>query len=205
MKKSEIVIIAALARTNRVIGQAGKMPWRIPEDSARFKALTLGHSVIMGRKTWEFDLEGCPLPDRRNWVITHDPDRFNQDRRVAELDGGEFVPSLKVALAKTRKDPRVFIAGGATIYAQALPLADTLELTLVEGLFEGDTFFPAYQHLIGSQFGQVVREEHPGYCFETYRRLAVPLPVAKSQSLMPVLPNYQALMIVPPKVQYWVL
>lgn len=172
MNKPEIVIIAALAESNRAIANKGKLPWTIPRDSKRFQELTLEHTVIMGRKTWENDLEKRPLPKRNNIVIS------SQDQ---EIDSAEqcldypfkllFVKSLQEALEKSEELEQIFIAGGATIYAQALELADTLELTLVEGDFEGDTFFPEYQSLIDSQFELVGKEVHPGFRFETYKRI----------------------------------
>lgn len=172
MNHPEIIIIAALAESNRVIGKNGKLPWTIPEDSRRFQQLTIGHTVIMGRKTWEYDVEKCPLIQRCNIVISSSP----QTQTIAEDCPSYpfellFVSSLQAALQKVSEQEKVYIAGGATVYAQALELADTLELTLVEGSFGGDAFFPEYTHLIGTQFELAHQELRTGYRFDTYKRI----------------------------------
>ncbi len=177
MNKPEIIIIAALAESNRVIAQKGELPWQIPEDSQRFQELTLNHTVIMGRKTWENDLKNSPLRNRNNIVISSKP----QEVKVASpsLDYPFEVlvfKSIEEALEKSKEPEKIFIAGGAAIYAQALELADTLELTLVEGDYEGDTFFPEYQSLVGSQFELVVTEVHPGFRYETYQKFGFKTP-----------------------------
>ncbi len=172
MNHPEIIIIAALAESNRVIGKNGKLPWKIPEDSRRFQQLTIGHTVIMGRKTWEYDVEKCPLIHRRNIIISSSP----QTQTIAEDCPSYpfellFASSLQAALQKVTEEQKVFIAGGAIVYGQALQLADTLELTLIEGNFEGDVFFPEYTHLIGTYFELVHQEQQPGYRFATYKRI----------------------------------
>lgn len=167
MHKPEVIIIAALAAVNRVIAQNGELPWNIPEDSKRFQSLTLNHTVIMGRKTWENDLQQRPLPHRTTIVVTSKPAAIK-----ATPDQVLVCESLPTALEIAPDPEKVFVAGGASIYAQALELADTLELTLVEGDYNGDTFFPEYQHLIGSKFELVAKEVRPGYRFETYRKIA---------------------------------
>ncbi len=169
MNKPEIIIISALAESNRVIGNNGKVPWRIPEDSERFQRLTLNHTVIMGRKTWEYDLEKCPLPQRRNIIISSSPERL-QSEHLSDSTS-VFVKSLEEALKESEQE-KIFIVGGSSIYAEALKLADTLELTLVKGDFEGDTFFPEYQPLIGHQFELVKKEIHPNFRYETYKRIS---------------------------------
>jgi dihydrofolate reductase len=175
MNHPEVIIIAALAASNRVIGKNGKLPWSsIPEDSQRFKRLTLGHPVIMGRKTWEHDIEMCPLVERCNIVISSSPQVHAVKEHCQDFPFGlTFVTSLDEALAiATQQDPeKVFIVGGASIYALALDIADTLELTLVDGSYTGDTFFPEYEHLIQTQFKLVNQEDRPGYRFETYQRI----------------------------------
>jgi len=172
MKKPEIIIIAALAESNRAIAQNGKLPWRIPEDSQRFQSLTLNHTVIMGRKTWENDLNNCPLKNRKNIVISSSPQRVKiESASLNNSDNILIFKSIKEALSKAAETEKIFIAGGAVIYAQTIELADTLELTLVEGDFEGDTFFPEYQSLIGSQFELLAKEVHPGFRYETYKRI----------------------------------
>ena len=114
-----------------VIGKGGKVPWHIPEDLKHFKAMTLGHAIIMGRGTW--DEVGKPLPGRRNIVVS---------RTVQALEGAEVAASLDaaIALARTTDDhPRII--GGATIYRAALPLATRIYLTEVHRKVDGDTFF----------------------------------------------------------------
>lgn len=173
MNKPEIIIIAALAESNRVIANKGKLPWTIPTDSQRFQKLTLEHTVIMGRKTWENDLKKRPLTKRNNIVISSEEQEIDSsEQRLDYPFKLLFVKSIQEALEKSKElEEKVFIAGGASIYAQALELADTLELTLVEGDFEGDTFFPEYQSLIDRQFELVGKETHPGFRFETYKRI----------------------------------
>ena len=123
----KVVIIAALAR-NGVIGDAGKIPWHISEDLKRFKRLTLGHPIIMGRKTWES--LGRPLPGRRNIVLT----------RSAGIPGVECYRDLRDALDACGTG-RVFVIGGGEIYRLAMPVTDELYLTHVHQDVEGDTKF----------------------------------------------------------------
>ena len=125
-----ITIIAAIAR-NGVIGRDNRLIWHIPRDLRRFKRLTMGHALIMGRKT--FDSIGRPLPGRRNIVITRQSN--------FAPDGVEVVHSLEQALALVGDAP-AFVIGGGEIYRQALPRAERLELTLVDADFEGDVRFP---------------------------------------------------------------
>jgi dihydrofolate reductase len=161
-----IILIAALACSNRAIGRGGKLPWSIPEDLKRFQQLTLNHTVIMGRKTWEFDLEKRPLKNRLNLVVS-------STLRADENLGIQVARSLPQALEYCRDRDQVFIGGGASLYAQAfdLGIVDTLELTLIEGHYEGDVFFPPFRHLIETQFELVKLEPREGYCFETYYRM----------------------------------
>ncbi len=145
----QVALVAMMGR-NRVIGREGKVPWHIPEDMERFKALTLGHAVVMGRKTWE-TMEG-PLPDRDNVVITRRPSY--------EAPGARVASGLEEALAPYRgTDAAVFILGGGGIFEQALPLADVLHLTLVDDAPEGDAFFP---ELPENQFVETAAQERPG-------------------------------------------
>jgi dihydrofolate reductase len=173
MKRPEVIIIAAVAESNRVIGRNGKLPWRIPQDSKRFQEITLGYPVIMGRKTWEYDIEKCPLSKRFNIVVSSCPKQEEVSQNCLNYPFElAFVKSLQEALENTANQEKAFIVGGASIYSQSLNLADTLELTLVEGSFEGDTFFPSYEHLIGNPFKLVNQEVHPGFRYETYRRIS---------------------------------
>lgn len=131
--RPRINVIAALAK-NRVIGIENRLPWRLPEDLAHFKALTLGHPVLMGRKT--FESLGRPLPGRENIVISRNP-----GYRPA---GATCVASIPAALAHCAGRDEIFFIGGADLYAQAIPLADRLYLTEVDIEAAGDTWFPEY-------------------------------------------------------------
>ncbi|HWA67360.1 MAG TPA: dihydrofolate reductase [Mycobacteriales bacterium] len=118
---------------NGVIGDAGGIPWRLPEDQARFKSLTMGATVLMGRLTWEsLPPSVRPLPGRRNLVLTSD------ERWTA--DGAERMSSLDAAVAATTGD--LWVVGGAAVYAAALPLADRLEVTYVDLCCPGDVYAP---------------------------------------------------------------
>jgi dihydrofolate reductase len=133
--KPRISVIAALAK-NRVIGIENRLPWRLPEDLAHFKALTLNHPILMGRKT--FDSLGRPLPGRTNIVITRNPDYRPEGCKVAE--------SIADAVASCADASEVFFIGGAELYRQVLPLADWLYLTEVGVDAEGDAWFPEFDH-----------------------------------------------------------
>ena len=119
---------------NRVIGRDGRLPWRLPDDMRRFKRLTLGHPVVMGRKTWD-TMKG-PLVGRRNIVVTRNP--------RLRIEGVDVVHSIEQALQLTRGEDEVFIAGGERIYAAALPIADRLYLTIVHTTTDGDARFPSF-------------------------------------------------------------
>jgi len=131
MIKSELTIIAA-ASTNNVIGFDNKLIWNIPKDLKRFKELTQGHSVIMGRKT--FESLSSPLPNRRNIVVTRNKDYSPQ--------GIEVFSSIEDALDVCREDLQPFIIGGGEIYSQTINLVDKIELTRVYKDYQGDAFFP---------------------------------------------------------------
>jgi len=143
-----VTLIAALAR-NRVIGRGNRMPWHIPEDLKRFKALTLGHPVIMGRKTFESIVAtlGKPLPGRDNIVVTRAKDYAVPGCRVAH--------SIEEALAAAAGAGEVFVIGGAEIYVLALPLAQRLQLSEIDADIEGDAYFPAFDR---SAWREVSRE-----------------------------------------------
>ncbi len=131
-----IISLVAAVSSNGVIGVDGGLPWRLPADLRFFKRLTTGHTIIMGRRTW--DEIRRPLPDRRNIVITRNRD--------ADFPGAEPAPDLASALARARSagDTEVFVIGGGEIYRQALPLADRMYLTEVHADVDGDTHFPAW-------------------------------------------------------------
>ncbi len=163
--RPELVIIAAVAEKDRLIGNGIRLPWYIPEDLRRFKRLTLGHPLLMGRKTFESILVqfGKPLPDRRHIVLTRDPDRVRHP--VAEC-----FPSIDAALEALKYETIVYISGGAAVYKSFLERADRLELTIVEGDHEGDTYFPAWRHLVGPVFSLVEKQDHEGFRFESYKK-----------------------------------
>ncbi len=165
MPGPEIVLIAAIAEKNRVIGKEGELPWYIPEDLKRFKQLTLGHAVVMGRKTFESILQrlGKPLPERRNIVLT-------SNRSYPDYPEVETYGSIEAALEALVDEPRVFIIGGESIFEETLFMADRLELTIVEGDYEGDAYFPEYENLIGKRFRLVTKVQKKGYRFESYIR-----------------------------------
>lgn len=150
----KIAIIAAIAQ-NRVIGSLGAIPWHLPADLRRFKALTTGHAIVMGRKT--FASLGRPLPHRRNIVISSHL-----------LNGVESYRTPDAALLDLAGEERVFIIGGGQLYASLLPQADELLLTIVDENPPGDTFFPPYEHLLGTKFRLVHSEDHPGFHFRDY-------------------------------------
>jgi len=128
-----VYLVAAVA-ANGVIGANGKLPWHLPEDLKHFKALTLGHPVIMGRKTWES--LGKALPGRENIVVTRAPGY--------EAPGASVASSLAGALALCTGEPTVFVIGGGELYAEALPLAHGLVLTEIQRDYAGDARFPRF-------------------------------------------------------------
>lgn len=128
-----LVLIAAVA-ANRVIGAQNALPWHLPEDLKHFKALTTGHAVIMGRKTWEsLPPRFRPLPGRQNIVVSRDPDY--------RADGADVVHSLDAAIGLA-STATTFVIGGAELYAHALPHAKRLELTEIAVVVDGDSYFP---------------------------------------------------------------
>lgn len=186
-----LVVIAAVAEApgqpaDRLIGRGLELPWHLPTDLRRFKALTLGHPLVMGRRTYDSLVHqfGGPLPGRTTVVLSRTPEA------VDAPPGGFAAASLDDALAgiEARRVPgreTVFIGGGADVYGAVLgadggpPRADRLELTLVEGAFEGDTFFPPYRHLLADAGGPYVRAAtdvhpaeggRPAFRFETFER-----------------------------------
>lgn len=147
MSRPEIVLIAAVAR-NGAIGKENALPWRLKADLTHFKRTTLGHPVVMGRKTWES--LGRPLPGRQNVVISRDP--------AYVATGATVVGDLAAAIAACPDSARIFIIGGAQIYALALPRADRLMLTEVNAHIDGDAFFPAFDR---SAFEETSRQHQP--------------------------------------------
>lgn len=141
----KISIIAAMD-AKRGLGKENKLLFKIPEDFARMQKLTMGHPIIMGRKT--FASIGRPLPGRLNIVVTHDPFKIQNGLLFAS----SLEEALKIASGNDKEE--IFIFGGGQIYQQAISKADRLYLTLVEGDFGADTFFPDYSH-----FKKVISEE----------------------------------------------
>ncbi|OGA21578.1 MAG: hypothetical protein A3I01_06375 [Betaproteobacteria bacterium RIFCSPLOWO2_02_FULL_65_24] len=162
-----VSLIAALSR-NRVIGRDKQLPWRLSEDLRRFRELTMGHPVIMGRKTYESILMtlGGPLPGRMNIVVTRSPDY--------QAPGCRLAASVQSALDRAREAApggEVFVVGGAEIYRLALPFADRLYLTEIHADVEGDAWFPA---LDAEEWRETSRESRESqdfrYDFATYER-----------------------------------
>lgn len=153
----KLIIIAALNR-KRVIGKDGKLPWHISEDLKRIKRLTTGHTILMGRRTYES--LGKPLPNRRNAVLTSQA-----------IDNVETFKTIPEALQALKNEEKVFVFGGGEIFGQLLEKADEWLLTIVDQETDGDTFFPPYEHLIGSKFLLVGKEEHEGFRFLDYKKV----------------------------------
>ena len=144
-----VSLVAAVAR-DRVIGRENAIPWRIPEDVQRFKELTTGHAVVMGRRTWDSIPDRFrPLTGRRNVVVTRNPDWHG--------DGAERASSLDDALLLLGDAAQVFVIGGAELYTEALPSADELLLTEIEAEVDGDVFFPSWDR---AAFEEESRESH---------------------------------------------
>ncbi len=160
---SQLAIIAAVA-ANGVIGANNRLPWRLPDDLRRFRALTTGHAVIMGRRTWQSI--GRPLPGRQNIVVTRQADFV--------APGAQTAASLDDALARVRMPEPAFIIGGAELYRSALPRVRTLHLTEIERAFDGDAMFPPFDR---AAWRETSREPHHAdapdafdYAFVTYER-----------------------------------
>jgi dihydrofolate reductase len=159
-----IVVIAAVGR-NGVIGRDGGLAWRDPQDARHFRDTTMGAPVIMGRKTWDsLPVRFRPLPGRRNLVVT---------RNTAWRDeGAQPVPSLEAALAAAADAPRVFVIGGAELYAHALPIATELVLTEIGVDLDGDVTLPAWDRAAHVEVAREPRVDAGGrpFAFVTYRR-----------------------------------
>ncbi len=156
--------MAAVARGG-VIGLEGGLPWRLPEDMRRFRELTLGHVVVMGRKTWDSLPDRFrPLPGRRNIVVTRND--------LWRGDGAERAGSLEDALALLEDADHVFVIGGGELYAAALPFADELLLTEIDLEMEGDTFFPSWERVAFEERSRDERVSETGapFAFVTHRR-----------------------------------
>lgn len=149
---------------NRVIGRDGDLPWHLPADLKRFKRLTVGHSIVMGRKT--FESIGRPLPRRRSIVLSRDP--------TYRAEGAEVAASLERALELTAGEDEVFVIGGAGVFEDALPLADRLYLTLVHADVEGDVALEDFDRdawtLISEDRREADDRHAHAFTFQTYER-----------------------------------
>jgi len=144
--KPQLVLIVAMAR-DRVIGKDGRLPWHLSADLKRFKALTMGHPIVMGRKT--YDSIGRALPGRRNIVVSR-----NEELAINDADRAT---SLRAALDLAANAEQVFVIGGEQIYRLALPLADRIELTEIDTAVAGDAWFPEFDR---DQWHEQQRESH---------------------------------------------
>jgi dihydrofolate reductase len=153
---TRISLIAAVAR-NGVIGRAGGMPWHLPDELRHFKATTMGHTLVMGRRT--FDGVGHPLPGRRTIVLTRDPDWHKA--------GVEVAHTFAEALALAGPSDEVFVAGGAQVYAEAMPYAHRLVITEVDAEPDGDTYFPDWDR---SAWREKSRDPADGWTRVVYER-----------------------------------
>jgi dihydrofolate reductase len=164
-RRPHITVVVAAAE-NGVIGRANTLPWRLPDDLKRFKALTMGKPIIMGRKT--FESIGKPLPGRLNIVLTTAAD-FARDGVIA-------VRSLREALAAAGDAAAVCVIGGAAVYREALAIADEVQLTLVHAAIEGDAFFasldPAIWEEVASEYRSGDERHEYAMTFKTLRRRA---------------------------------
>ncbi len=159
MIMKEINVIVAMTNS-RVIGKDGTLPWHLSEDLKLFKAHTTGNIVIMGRKT--FDSIGRPLPNRRNIVVS------KNIKECEKSAGVEYYPDLDHAIAAAQEGSgRIFIIGGASIYHQTIEKADRLYISLVDGKFEGDTYFPEIKDDV---WKVVATEPHTGFTLKIYER-----------------------------------
>jgi len=141
---------------NLLIGSNGQLPWRIREDLAHFKRITMGHPILMGRGV--FEELGCkPLPGRRNVVLS-----------AQTWSGIEVYKSIPQALEALKEEPVVFVIGGGQIYAQLLDRCDKMYVTLVDGSYQGDVWFPDYRAGIGIDWVEKDRDNHDGFSFIEY-------------------------------------
>jgi dihydrofolate reductase len=160
-----IISLVAAAAENNVIGKENALPWRLPADLRFFKNLTMGHTIIMGRKTYQS--VGKPLPGRKNIVITRDSSFF--------ADGCIVLGSLSDAFKQCKDEDEIFVVGGADIYHQSMAFADKIYLTRVHGIFAGDTYFPDIHEdewsVIGKEEYRADEKNIYPYSFVQYLRI----------------------------------
>lgn len=157
-----VSMIVAVAR-NGVIGRNNSLPWHLPEDLKRFRTLTMGHHIIMGRKTYES--LGRLLPGRTTVIVSRNP--------AYRVDGAIVVASLPQAIAACGQDPEIFVIGGAELYREALPHADRIYLTRIDADFEGDAHFPALDQRQWRETARIAGVSANGlpYSYIDYQRL----------------------------------
>ena len=159
-----MLILIAAAAENNALGKDNDLLWHLPNDFKRFKKLTSGHPIIMGRKTFE-SLPGI-LPNRTHIIVTRQEDYFKEGCLIAN--------SLKEAIRLTNNDGKVFIIGGGEIYKQSLEIADSIELTRVHGNFEADTFFPEIDQtqweLVNKEYHEKDERHNYAFSFLTYKK-----------------------------------
>jgi dihydrofolate reductase len=165
-----VSIIVAMA-TNGVIGRDGKLPWRLSDDLRRFKRLTMGHTIVMGRRTWESI--GRPLPGRRTIIVSRRL-QFGSDAEDVAV-AASFDEALRIA--ESAGGDEAFIVGGSQLYREALPRADRLYITRVLARIDGDTYFPSFDQsewrLVSSQHHSTDSVNEYPCEFETYERLRI--------------------------------
>ncbi len=155
----KIILIAAMS-TNRVIGFHKKIPWHFPEETAHFKQTTMGHAVIMGRKTYESI--GFVLPGRRNIIISRN--------KNLTIEGAEVLDDLEKAIHTCRNQKKIFIIGGNSLYALAMFYCDEILLSVIHQEFKGDTFFPAIPQEEFDLVSEKVMGENPLLTIQTFKR-----------------------------------
>ncbi len=159
-----MITIIAAAGENNALGKDNDLVWHLPDDFSRFKKLTSGHHIIMGRKTFESFPQ--PLPDRTHVVVTR--------KENYKKGGVVVVHSLERAIELTKDDPQPFIIGGGEIYKSGIVLADKIELTRVHGTFDADTFFPEIDEdqwkLVGEEYHPKDEKHNYAFTYLTYER-----------------------------------
>lgn len=172
MSSKPLLAIIVAAAENEVIGHGNRLPWRLPDDLRRFKALSMGKPIIMGRRT--FESIGRPLPGRTNIVVTR--------QGGSGIAGCSVVSSVEAAITAAGPVPEILVIGGAQIYRQLLPQAGVIHMTRVHACIAGDVYFPA---LSRDDWREVRREHHPAddshphaFSFVTLQRVPWPNPVS---------------------------
>jgi dihydrofolate reductase len=164
-------ILVAIAPNNVIGTDTNELPWYIPEDLKRFKELTTGHTVIMGRKTFDSIIKaiGKPLPNRTNIVLTSNLNKFVD----TNYENVIFTSNIEdtIICAEQARSEECFIIGGVSLFEYFLEYVDVLNITHVYTEYDGTVVFPAYQHLIGTMYKPTKTERFDGFDFETYERI----------------------------------